>query len=89
MWDHPRSGIEPVSPALAGRFFSSEPLEKPSYFSFTEKKVSGSEKVSNVPKATQNERQGQGLAFGSWPLKHAQRKDSYKKSVPASFRKSP
>ena len=42
-----------------------------------------------IPKATQNERQGQGLTLGSWPLKHAQRKDSYKKSIPASFRKSP
>ena len=78
-----------MSPALASGFFSSEPPEKPSYFSLTEKKVSGSEKVSNVPKATQNERQGQGLTLGSWPLKHAQRKDSYKKSIPASFRKSP
>ena len=67
MWDHPRSGIKPVSAALAGRFFSSDPPEKPSNFPFTEK-VSGSEKVSNVPKATQNERQGQGLALGSWPL---------------------
>ena len=55
-----------MSAALAGRFFSSDPPEKPSNFPFTEK-VSGSEKVSNVPKATQNERQGQGLALGSWP----------------------
>ena len=68
MWDHPGSGVKPVSPALAGGFFSSEPPEKPSYFCFAEKNVSGSEKVSNVPKATQNERQGQGLALGSWPL---------------------
>ena len=25
MWDLPRAGIEPVSPALAGRFLTSEP----------------------------------------------------------------
>ena len=35
------------------------------YFSFTGKKISGSEKVSNVPKTTRNERQGQGLASSS------------------------
>ena len=29
MWDLPRSGIEPVSPALAGQFFTTEPPEKP------------------------------------------------------------
>ena len=29
MWDLPGSGIEPVSPALAGRFFTTEPPEKP------------------------------------------------------------
>ena len=29
MWDLPRSGIESVSPALAGGFFSTEPLGKP------------------------------------------------------------
>ena len=28
MWDIPRPGIEPVSPALAGRFFITEPPEK-------------------------------------------------------------
>ena len=28
--DLPRSGIEPLSPALAGRFFTTEPLRKPS-----------------------------------------------------------
>ena len=31
MWDPPRSSIEPVSPELAGRFFITEPLGKPSY----------------------------------------------------------
>ena len=29
MWDLPRSGVEPVSPALAGRFFTIEPPGKP------------------------------------------------------------
>ena len=30
MWDLPRSGIEPVSPALAGKLFTTEPPWKPS-----------------------------------------------------------
>ena len=29
MWDPPGTGIEPVSPALAGVFFTTEPLGKP------------------------------------------------------------
>jgi len=29
MWDLPRPGIEPVSPALADRFFTAEPPGKP------------------------------------------------------------
>ena len=29
VWDFPGSGIESVSPALAGRFFATEPPEKP------------------------------------------------------------
>ena len=29
MWDLPRPEIEPVSPSLAGRFFTTEPPEKP------------------------------------------------------------
>ena len=29
MWDLSGSGIEPGSPALAGRFFTTEPLENP------------------------------------------------------------
>ena len=31
MWDLPRSGIEPVSPALAGRFFTTELAGKLQY----------------------------------------------------------
>ena len=29
MWDLPGSGMEPVSPALTGVFFTAEPAEKP------------------------------------------------------------
>ena len=29
MWDLPGSGIKPVSPAVAGGFFTTEPLGKP------------------------------------------------------------
>ena len=34
--DLPDSGREPVSPALAGGFFSTEPPGKPSFFSYFE-----------------------------------------------------
>ena len=34
MWDPPRPGLEPVSPALAGRFSTTAPPGKP-YFFFT------------------------------------------------------
>ena len=34
MWDLPGSGIDPVSPALAGGFFTTEPSGKPPVFSF-------------------------------------------------------
>ena len=34
MWDLPGSGIEPVSPALAGRFFTTEPPGKPAHCSW-------------------------------------------------------
>ena len=34
MWDLPGYGIEPVSPALAGGFFTTEPLWKPSAMTF-------------------------------------------------------
>ena len=30
MWDLPGPGIEPVTPALVGRFFTTEPPGKPS-----------------------------------------------------------
>ena len=33
MWDLPRSGIEPMSPVLAGGFFTTEPTGKPLYLS--------------------------------------------------------
>ena len=34
MWDLPGPGIEPVSPALAGRLFTTVPLGKPLYWCF-------------------------------------------------------
>ena len=34
IWDLPELGIEPVSPALAGEFFTTEPPGKPSYASY-------------------------------------------------------
>ena len=34
MWDLPGSGIEPVLPALSGRFFMTEPPGKPTMFFF-------------------------------------------------------
>ena len=34
MWDLPRPGLEPVSPALAGRFSTTAPPGKPSISSF-------------------------------------------------------
>ena len=36
MWDLPRSGLEPVSPALAGRFSTTAPPGKPNNTIFTE-----------------------------------------------------
>ena len=35
IWDLPKLGIEPVSPALAGRFLTSGPPEKSSIFKLT------------------------------------------------------
>ena len=34
MWDLPRPGLEPVSPALAGRFSAAAPQGKPNFFFF-------------------------------------------------------
>ena len=34
LWDFSGSGIEPVSPALAGRFFTTEPPGKPKKYIF-------------------------------------------------------
>ena len=34
MWDLPRPGLEPVSPALAGRFSATAPPGKPLFFKF-------------------------------------------------------
>ena len=35
MWDPPRPGLEPVSPALAGRFSTTAPPGKPLFYLFT------------------------------------------------------
>ena len=35
MWDPPRPGLEPVSPALAGRFSTTAPPGKPYFFLYT------------------------------------------------------
>ena len=37
MWDLPRPGLEPVSPALAGRFSTTAPPGKPGDFVLIEK----------------------------------------------------
>ena len=34
MWDLPRPGLEPVSPALAGRFSTTAPPGKPGHIAF-------------------------------------------------------
>ena len=39
MWDLPGPGLEPVSPALAGRFLTTAPPGKPLVFVFKEKKI--------------------------------------------------
>ena len=36
MWDLPRSRIEPLSPALAGGFFTTEPPGKPGFVILTD-----------------------------------------------------
>ena len=41
MWDLPGPGMEPVSPALAGGFLTTEPPGKPSPFSFIQLSIKG------------------------------------------------
>ena len=51
MWDLPRPGLEPVSPALAGRFLTTAPPGKPENSLFLKQIVMGDEKwilYSNV-----------------------------------------
>ena len=58
IWDLPRSGIKPVSPALAGRFLTTEPLGKPNilrlgnkiFFNIvsTQRRVVHNERISNI-----------------------------------------
>ena len=55
MWDLPESGIKSLSPALAGRFFSTEPSGKPQREIFKgekltrNKKMMYTEKIFNFP----------------------------------------
>ena len=44
MWDPPRPGLEPVSPALAGRFSTTAPPGKPSRKNF--KRIQGNDNLS-------------------------------------------
>jgi len=39
MWDLPRSGIEPMSPALAGRFFTTDLPGMPSCYLLGSRKI--------------------------------------------------
>ena len=45
MWDLPRPGLEPVSPALAGRFSTTAPPGKPYIFQFLLKTINMTEKI--------------------------------------------
>ena len=55
MWNLPRAGIEPVSPALAGRFSTTVPPEKSWFFNlnFTEGEKWGSRRRANLSKVKQ------------------------------------
>ena len=46
MWDLPRPGLEPVSPALAGRFSTTAPPGKPMMIAF---KLGVGEQAENIP----------------------------------------
>ena len=48
MWDLPGSGIEPVSPALAGRFFTTEPPGKPTLYPWMKLEQEGSTDLLNA-----------------------------------------
>ena len=48
MWDLPHPGIEPVSPALAATFFTTEPPGKPSDCSFVQSEVRELDSPSSV-----------------------------------------
>ena len=48
MWDLPGPGIEPASPALAGRSFTTEPPRKPLLLKYFVKKFIGIELIYSV-----------------------------------------
>ena len=53
MWNLPRSGIEPVSPALAGGYFTTEPPGKPGILLKKKKKENSKESILElVPEQT-------------------------------------
>jgi len=57
MWDPPGPGIKPRSPALAGRFFTTEPPVKPSVYFFVLTQVKGfpsGSVVKNLPANTED-----------------------------------
>ena len=66
MWDLPRPGLEPVSPALAGRFSTTAPLGKPRVSFYTSPSLPRCSQTGPVPTSSQREvrsstRQPQGL----------------------------
>ena len=46
-WDPPRPGLEPVSPALAGRLATTAPPGKPTFFSFLKWKKASSNLIKS------------------------------------------
>ena len=53
MWDLPRPGLEPVSPALAGRFSTTAPPGKPlQYFFKSEKGLQADHAILDIQKGT-------------------------------------
>ena len=57
MWDLPRPGLEPVSPALAGRFSTTAPPGKPPTSAFEYQMVQvGEKKPPNIPKPAPSNR---------------------------------
>ena len=56
MWDLPRPGLEPVSPALAGRFSTTAPPGKPSNPYFNKRTVGSKEHRSHFERTPSDQR---------------------------------